>query len=367
VPPFARYLLHAAKLRYEARLFDNWRSTASPSHDTDRLVAELNATLEPGKPSPGGAELLGSLSNRLRTEQARLKLLETDLAQLRQTVSIAQRNLAAQPGCEADDDPTGIFAADQSLARWLTAQIDSDRDYLQIQLDRTRSVREYVTEELGQAPRRSTESGQVVTLPDHRNDIPNDLPDALRRVFVVYGRDGALATSFFDLLYAVGLEPLEWERLVRPMGTVAPYLGEVVRNAPRLAQATLVLLSPDDVVELHPDLHQENDHPYERARSGQARPNVLFELGLAFMAYPERTIIIEVGQMRPIADLAGLNTIKFDGSAVAVKKVIDRLDLAGCPVRTSGATSWLDPGRFASLATYRRGPGTGGATSDHSN
>jgi hypothetical protein len=106
-----------------------------------------------------------------------------------------------------------------------------------------------------------------------------------------------------------------------------------------------------------------NDQPYERARAGQARPNVLFELGLAFMAYPERTIIVEVGLMRPIADLAGLNAIRFDGSAIAVKKVIERLEGAGCPVKTSGE-SWLDPRRFASLATYRRGPGTGGATGD---
>lgn len=363
VPPFARYLLYAAKLRYEARLLDNWHGTASPSPDIDGLVAELNAALEPGKPVPGGAELLDSLSGRLRAEETRLKLLATDMAQLGQTVSIAQQNLAAQPGCEADDDPAGLFAADQSLARWLTRQIDSDRGYLQIELDRTRSARQYVTEELEQMRERSTASGQAVTSLDHRSDAPNDHLDALRRVFVVYGRDGTLAARIFDLLYVVGLEPLEWERLVGPTGTTTPYLGDVVRNAPHLAQATLVLLSPDDVVELHPDLHQENDHPYERARSSQARPNVLFELGLAFMAYPERTIIVEVGLMRPIADLAGLNTIHFDGSAVAVKKIIDRLELAGCPVKTSGQ-SWLDTSRFAGLATYRRGPGTGGATGD---
>jgi CASPASE and TPR Repeat-associated protein/predicted nucleotide-binding protein with TIR-like domain len=360
MPPFGRYLMHAAKLRYEARLLDTWHSTAPGSQDIDRLVAELNAALEPGKPVPGRAELLGSLRGRLRAEQARLKLLETDLAHLGQTVSVAQRNLAAQPGCGAGDDgPAGLFAADQSLARWLTGQVSSDRDYLQIQLDRIGSVLDYVTEELGQVRGQGAESGPAVTSADPRNSAP----DAVRRVFVVYGRDGALATSFFDLLYAVGLEPLEWERLVRPTGTATPYLGDVVRKAPHLARATLVLLSPDDIVELHPDLRQENDHPYERARSAQARPNVLFELGLAFMAYPERTVIVEVGPMRPIADLAGLNVIRFDGSAIAVKKILDRLDLAGCPVDTSG-TSWLDPGRFAGLATYRRGPGTSGAAAD---
>jgi predicted nucleotide-binding protein len=355
MPPFARYLLHAAKLRYETRLLESWHGATAPSPDIDGLVAELDATLEPGKLPPGGAELLRSLSSRLGAERRRLKLLAADLAQLRETVSIAQHNLADQPGCEADD-PVGLFAADQSLASWLTRQIDSDRGYLQIQLDRAESVREYVTEELGQV----RESGQTL---DHRDGRPHDHSDTARRVFVVSGRDGELTASFFDLLYAVGLEPLEWEMLVRPTGMAAPYLGEVVRKAPQLSQATLVLLSPDDVVELHPDLRQENDHPYEQARAAQARPNVLFELGLAFMAYPERTIIVEVGLMRPIADLAGLNTIRFDGSAIAVKKVIERLEGAGCPVNTSGE-SWLAPRRFAHLATYRRGPGTGGAADD---
>jgi len=73
--------------------------------------------------------------------------------------------------------------------------------------------------------------------------------------------------------------------------------------------------------------------------------------------YPERTIVVEVGQMRPVGDLAGLNVIRFDGSAVATKKVLDRLRQAGCPVNDSG-TGWLDPGRFTGMAAYRRGPGT---------
>jgi predicted nucleotide-binding protein len=363
VPPFARYLMHAAKLRYEARLLDSWHGTAPSSPDIGRLVAELNAALEPGKPAPGSAGLLDSLRRRLRAEEARLTGLDTDLARLETTSSIAQRNLAAQPGCESGDDSAGLFAADQSLAHWLTGQVTSDRDYLRIELDRTRSVRQLVTEELEQMRGQNAEPGQEGTAPDRGNGAPGDQVDTARRVFVVHGRDSALAKSFFDLLYVVGLTPLEWERLVGPTGTTAPYLGDVVRNAPHLAQATLVLLSPDDIVELHPDLLQENDHPHERARSAQARPNVLFELGLAFMAYPERTVIVEVGQMRPIADLAGLNVIRFDGSAMAVRKILHRLELAGCPVDTSGE-AWLDPSRFASLATYRRGPETGRVAGD---
>jgi predicted nucleotide-binding protein len=346
MPPFARYLMHVAKLRYEARLLESWHGQASPRQDIDTLMAELDATLEPA--SPEGARLLGSLTGRLRAAEHGLTRLDADLARLGQTVSIAQCNLAAQPGCGANGSPAGIFGADQSLAGYLSGQVSSDRGYLQIELGRIRSVRTLAAEALSQTEEHRTPSAPARSV--------TAKPDAGRRVFVVHGRDGALARSFFDLMYLVGLEPLEWERLVEPTGTTAPYLGDVVRQAPHLAQATLVLLSPDDIVELHPDLRLDSDQPHERTRAGQARPNVLFELGLAFMAYPERTIIVEAGLMRPIADLAGLNVIRFDGSAMAIKKVVDRLSLAGCPVDISGA-DWLDPARFAGLGTYRRAPG----------
>jgi predicted nucleotide-binding protein len=369
MPPFARYLMHAAKLRYEARLLDSWHLTTTAEQGTESLAAELNAILAPEQSGPDSARLLRSLQGRLRAAETRLTLLDADLARLGQTVSIAQRNLVAQPGCGPHDGPTGVFAADQSLARYVSGQVSSDREYLRIELSRVRSVRDQLAEPpehvgrrgfpepsaAGPGPAAASGAEDAQAQPGARDDAPQAPLDVARRVFVVYGRDSALVKSFFGLLYAVGLQPLEWERLVRPTGTTAPYLGEVIRMAPQLAQANLILLSPDDIVRLHPDLFQPNDHPYERAMSGQARPNVLFELGLAYMANPRRTVIVEVGQLRPIADLAGLNVIRFDGSAGAVQKVISRLSQAGCPADTSGE-DWLDLGRFAGLETYRRGP-----------
>lgn len=362
MPPFARYLMHAAKLRYEARLVDSWHATTPGGQDLSALATELNAVLPIGSPSPGDAGVLSSLRGRLRAEETRLTLLRGDMKRLEQTVSVAQRNLAAQPGCEAGDGSAGVFAADQSLASFLSGQVTTDQDYLQIELEGIKHLRGRVTEALNGLNSPITEHEPTASRDGDASQETR--PDVSRRVFVVYGRDGALRKSFFDLLYSVGLEPLEWEMLVSSTGTATPYVGDVVQKAPHLAQATLVLLSPDDIVELHPDLFQENDQPYERARSGQARPNVIFELGLALMAYPERTIVVEVGRMRPIADLAGRNVIRFNGSAVAVGKLMERLRRAGCAVQTDGRTEWLDTGRFASLDTYTRGPGTGGAAGD---
>ena len=155
--------------------------------------------------------------------------------------------------------------------------------------------------------------------------------DTVRNVFLIHGRDSQLAESFRNMLRAVGLRPLEWEAAVRATGRPAPYVGEVLERAVRLAQAILVVLSPDDMVTLHPDLVAEAS-PQETRPAGQPGPNVIFELGMAMALNPERTILVEVGHLKPITDLAGLNVIRFDGSAIAVKKLLDRLRLVGCPM-----------------------------------
>jgi predicted nucleotide-binding protein len=377
MPPFARYLMHAGKLRFEARLLDAWHQAGSADEDVDALAAELEATLRPGARGPDSAVLLDSLRRRLRGEEHRLTALDAELARLGQAIAVARRNLLNQPGCAAGDGQAGMFAADQSLAHRLTEQVSIDRGYLAIELNRVNTVAARAVEELRQMPVNNddapTAPAAAAAAPTaqaaadapsaHKDPAVSPHPDVARRVFVVYGRDDALNRSFFDLLHGVGLEPLEWETIVGSLRKAMPYLGDAVLNAPRLAQAALVLLSPDDIVELHPDLYGANDHPHERARGGQARPNVLFELGLAYMAYPERTVIVEVGLMRPIADLAGLNVVRFNGSAMAVRKVLERLALAGCPVDLA-RTDWLDTSRFEKLGAYRRGPDTGKAPDD---
>lgn len=182
---------------------------------------------------------------------------------------------------------------------------------------------------------------------------PTSGADLTRNVFVVHGRDEQVRLAMFGLLQQLDLRPLEWEDLVKATGQTSPFLGEVVAAAPDQAQAALVLLTPDDLVRLHPDLLAPDDLPDERYLTGQARPNVLLELGMVLMAYPERTLIVEIGSLRRIADLAGRNVIRFDGSAAAVGKIVTRLKAAGCAVNDNGS-GWRDLSPFARLAAYRR-------------
>jgi hypothetical protein len=174
-----------------------------------------------------------------------------------------------------------------------------------------------------------------------------------RDVFVIHGRDEAARQAVFALLRSLNLQPLEWEALVRRTGKASPYLAEVITLAASTTRAALVVLTPDDVVRLHPRLLDNEPDPHEVELSCQARPNVYIELGLALMAYPSRTVIVEIGRMRRPSDIVGLNVIRFDGSTVPLRKVASRLRSAGCAVDDSG-TDWLDPARFAGLEALGR-------------
>jgi predicted nucleotide-binding protein len=179
--------------------------------------------------------------------------------------------------------------------------------------------------------------------------------DVSRRVFVVHGRDDVLRSRMFDLLRALNLFPLEWEPIVAGGRDPLPFLNEVIAREldPGRVQAVLVLLTPEDIVHLHPALHEHDEQAHERNPVMQARPNVLVELGMALSSHRGRTVVVEVGRVRPAADLAGLNVIRFDGSPGSLKKVAERLKTAGCPVDDQGS-DWLDPRRFAALDAYHR-------------
>ncbi|MFF5078267.1 TIR domain-containing protein [Actinoplanes sp. NPDC000266] len=176
--------------------------------------------------------------------------------------------------------------------------------------------------------------------------------DVSRNVFVIYGRDDEARKAVFDYLLALRLNPLEWEELVAATRSTAPSLADVVRKAPLRARAVVALLTPDDVVHLHPALRGDGDTAAERLISCQARPNVFLELGIALATHPSSTIVLQAGLMRETADLAGLNYIRLDDTPRWRHKVAERLQSAGCPVNLSG--DWSNPERSAGLAAFRR-------------
>jgi len=169
-----------------------------------------------------------------------------------------------------------------------------------------------------------------------------------KAVFIVHGRNEDIKNAMFEFLRAIRLEPIEWEEAIKMTGKPNPHIDEILIEAFNSAQAILIIFTPDDLVKLNPHFQKENDHPYERDLTGQARPNVLFEAGMAYGKNPDRAVLVEIGEVRPFSDISGRHLVKFKGTPEDRKILANRLKIAGCEVNLEG-TDWLSVGDFNSV------------------
>ncbi len=183
--------------------------------------------------------------------------------------------------------------------------------------------------------------------------------DRARTVFVIHGRDEAARIAVFDLVRGLGLHPVDWDESVSVTGEPMPFLGQVLAQAIPVVQAVVVLMTPDDIVRLHPTLHGPSEPRFETQSAMQARPNVLVELGMALAFHPRRTVILTVGDHRPVADLGGFNYIRVAEGLDFRRRLGYRLRLAGCPVLMPDGGDWQTAGDFSALTAYQRTPRRG--------
>jgi predicted nucleotide-binding protein len=222
--------------------------------------------------------------------------------------------------------------------------VASLRDYLEV-VDDARAVENRTDAEAVQEARAAV----VGVSADDENVVDP------RRVFVVHGRDLQAKAAVYQFLRDIDLHPLDWEELVAATGVAAPYIGDTVAAAFRIAQAVVVLLTPDDDARLHPSLRGATEAAHEVNLAGQARPNVLFEAGMALASHPDRTVLVEIGQLRPFSDVAGRHTVRLDGNASTLNALATRLQSAGCAVNLSGS-DWLNVVPFMDLDAHTRRP-----------
>lgn len=165
-------------------------------------------------------------------------------------------------------------------------------------------------------------------------------------VWVVHGRNVVAANELRRFLRALGLQPLEWNQAVARTRQGSPYVGSVLERAFREAAAIVVLLTPDDEARLRAPYRKANDPSYETKLTGQARPNVLFEAGIAFGANPNSTVLVQFGEVRPFSDVGGRHIVHLDDSPERRRELATKLANAGCDVNLSGV-AWLSEGEFS--------------------
>lgn len=165
-------------------------------------------------------------------------------------------------------------------------------------------------------------------------------------VFVVHGRNEAMRRAFFSFLRAIGLQPIAWRRAIELTRKLNPYVGEILDAAFREAVAVIVLLTPDDEAKLRDEFLKPNDQKYEKKLTGQARPNVLFEAGMAMGRNPDSVVLVQVGDIRPFSYIGGRHVVRLSNGAESRQELITKLANAGCNVDASSGSDWLKEGDF---------------------
>jgi predicted nucleotide-binding protein len=165
-------------------------------------------------------------------------------------------------------------------------------------------------------------------------------------VFVVHGRNQAARDSMFQFLRAIGLQPLEWSQAIAAVAEGSPYVGDILDQAFSMAQAVVVLMTPDDEACLRKEFQTEHDADFEKRPSGQARPNVLFEAGMAMGRDSKRTVLVEMGLLRPFSDIGGRHVVRMNNSSERRQDLAERLRKAGCHVDLNGRRDWHTAGCF---------------------
>ena len=163
-------------------------------------------------------------------------------------------------------------------------------------------------------------------------------------LFLVHGRDHGTTTEFRIFLRALNLRIVEWETAAVQTGETNPYVGDILEKGLSLADAIVVLFTPDDLARLREEFSagSEDDAAVE---TGQPRMNVIYEAGMAQAMARESTVMVSIGSVRLPSDIGGRHLVRFDGSAESRNSFVGRLKNSGVVADTSGQ-DWLTVGSF---------------------
>lgn len=159
-----------------------------------------------------------------------------------------------------------------------------------------------------------------------------------RRVLVIHGRNEKARQAMFTFLRALDVQPIEWEQAIADTRKGSPHTLEAVRATMDSAQAVVVLMTGEDEARLLAELGSTDE---ERALRPQPRPNVLLEAGMALATDPDRTILTQLGPLRPASDLDGLNYVRLSNAPASRSDLRRRLKNAGCAISDEAGPAWM--------------------------
>jgi len=174
-----------------------------------------------------------------------------------------------------------------------------------------------------------------------------------QRVLVVHGRNTKARDAMFSFLRSLRLKAFDYGRAIGYVGRTPAHTIDVVNAGFDHADAVVILMTPDDEVRLRKRFRTKSDRDLEGPDlRGQARPNVLFEAGIAINSHPKQTILVELGDLRSLSDAAGIQTVRLDNSREKREELVKQLRNAGFTINPK-LTAWRKAGNFDRALTAR--------------
>jgi hypothetical protein len=173
-----------------------------------------------------------------------------------------------------------------------------------------------------------------------------------KTVFIIHGRDLNAKNALARFIKALGLDVLEFESLAAKMGP-SPFVASVVLEAVKTADAIIALFTPDEQTILYPPDDPNGALAKPEEMRWQARPNVIFEAGVALGNKPERTILATLGaDVSLFSDVHGIHFVRL-GESDGKVQLRDRLMRILFPEGGSDAQRGISMGE-KTLAAHKR-------------
>jgi len=173
------------------------------------------------------------------------------------------------------------------------------------------------------------------------------------KVFVIAGRNTKALAAMLELLRAMGAKAIGWNDAVA-LAAPQTSTAAIVDAGTAAAQSTIVLFTGDDEVRLRSELRQSSVGAADATFRVQARPNVLFEAGMAYIKDPKNTLFLVCGQQKIHDDVAGDNRIDVHDDPNWRHALAARLREAGVKV-TADPSQWRNAGDFSSAIPVYEG------------
>lgn len=129
-----------------------------------------------------------------------------------------------------------------------------------------------------------------------------------KKVFIIHGRNLEARTQMGIFVRSLGLVPINFGDLRASMGGT-PTIAEIVERGMTEAQGVIALITADEYAAVRPEYREEHDEPDQIAR-WQARPNVIFEAGMAFGRARTRVVFVLLGNPKLFTDVAGIHVLR---------------------------------------------------------